>query len=316
MFFFKQAGIEISSIDSEVGSLVRLFSNSPEIQNKTCLIQVLDGREVISMLFVKGRYYYSQKNRLFSQDFLEELPQELLSIRDKLFQFVTSQQIKEPIQTIYLCGKGQSELRKVMEDDKLFLGEKVIFVDEAVKKKKIEFMYPVGILLGKNQGSTFFRQLRQNQKEKKKQREIANLLFPPLVVLLVCLLITAFMGNRYLSGMEELRKLQKFMQESDEANANFKLSSASVETMRAKISTVEEIWDHLMSYPVINSSIEQTLKECAGSEVSVEIKSCQRDSGVLTLEAEAKDVRSITGFIAALQERRYLRQWNTVALLM
>lgn len=300
---FKQAGIEISSIDSEVGSLVRLFSNSPEIQNKTCLIQVLDGREVISMLFVKGRYYYSQKNRLFSQDFLEELPQELLSIRDKLFQFVTSQQIKEPIQTIYLCGKGQSELRKVMEDDKLFLGEKVIFVDEAVKKKKIEFMYPVGILLGKNQGSTFFRQLRQNQKEKKKQREIANLLFPPLVVLLVCLLITAFIGNRYLSGMEELRKLQKFMQESDEANANFKMSSASVETMRAKISTVEEIWDHLMSYPVINSSIEQTLKECAGSEVSVEIKSFQRDSGVLTLEAEAKDVRSITGFIAALQEQ-------------
>lgn len=106
-----------------------------------------------------------------------------------------------------------------------------------------------------------------------------------------------------MSGMEELRKLQKFMQESDEANANFKLSSASVETMRAKISTVEEIWDHLMSYPVINSSIEQTLKECAGSEVSVEIKSFQRDSGVLTLEAEAKDVRSITGFIAALQEQ-------------
>lgn len=41
--FFKQAGIEISSIDSEIDCLVRLFSNAPEVQRKTCLIQILDG---------------------------------------------------------------------------------------------------------------------------------------------------------------------------------------------------------------------------------------------------------------------------------
>lgn len=300
---FKQAGIEISSIDSEINSLVRLFSNSPEIQNTTCMIQILDGREVISMLFVEGRYFYSQKNRLFSHEILEEMPKELLDIRDKLFQFATAQKIKEPIRKIYLCGKGQNELKNMMMDDKIFLGEKVICVDKAVKKKKIEFMYPAGSLLGKKQGSTFFRQLKQEQKEKRKQREIANLLFPPVAVLLVCLLITAFMGKKYLSGMDELSKLQKFMQESNEANASFKLASSSVEAMKLKISIVEDTWDHLMSYPVINSSTEKTLKDCAGAEVSVELKSFQRDSGVLTLEAQAKDVSSITDFISGLQEQ-------------
>lgn len=301
--FFKQADIEISSIDSEINALVRLFSNSPEIKDKTCLIQILDGREVISMLFVKGRYYYSQKNRLLSQDFMEELPKELLSIRDKLFQFVTSQQIKEPIQAIYLCGQGQSELKRSMAEDKIFPGEKVIFEEKPVKKKRIEFMYPIGILLGKRQGSALFKQLKQEQKERKKRQEILKLLSPSLAVLTVCLLVTAFMGNQYLSGTHELKELQKIMQERDAANASFEMASASVNAMNTKISLVEDTWEHLMSYPVINSSVEQTVRNCAGDQVSIEIKSFQRDSGVLTLEAEADDVRNISDFIAKLQQQ-------------
>lgn len=300
---FKQAGIEISSIDSEINSLVRLFSNSPEIQGKTCLVQVLDGREVISMLFVRGTYYYSQKNRLFNQDSMEELQKELLSIRDMLFQFVTSQQIKEPIQTIYLCGNGQQDLIQEMPEDKKFLGEKVILKEKTVKKKNIEFMYPIGILLGKKQGIGFFKQLKQEQKEKRKKKEIFKLLLPSLTVIAISLLITAFLGNKYLSGMQELRKLESDIQESNGAHASYNMSLASTEAMKAKIALVEEIWSRLMSYPVINSYVEQLISSCAGDEVSVELTGFQRDSGVLTLEAQAKDVRNISGFIAKLQEQ-------------
>ncbi len=300
---FKQAGIGISSIDSEINSLVRLFSNSPEIRKKTCLIQVLDGREVISILFVKGKYFYSQKNRLFNQHSTEELAQELESIRGRLFQFVTSQQIKEPIETIYLCGTGQNELKREMPEDQIFSGDKVILQEKAVKKKKIEFLYPVGNLLGRKQSSSFFKQLKQEQKEKKKQREVWNLILPSFLVLVVCLLITAFMGNAYFSGVYELKKMQNSMQESDVANASYEMASASVDSMRYKIGVVEEIWAHLMSYPTINSSVEQVLKDCAGEAVAIDIKSFQRDSGVLTLEAEASDVTSVNAFIERLQEQ-------------
>lgn len=305
--FFKQAGIEISSIDSEINSLVRLFSNSPETQKKTCLIQVLDGQEVISMLFVKGSYYYSQKNRLFNLD-MEELPRELISIRAKLLQFVTSQQIKEPVETIYLCGAGQKELKGEMSEDEIFTGKKIINADKAVKRKNVEFVYPVGSLLGKKQGVSFYRQLKQGQKEKRKQKEMLSLFLPSVVVLILCLLITAFMGNTYLTGMRELKQLQKNMQESETANgsASYEMASASVDTMRYKINKVESIWSHLMSYPTVNSSVEQMLKECAGSDVSIEIKNFQRDSGVLTLEASADDVRNINGFIGKLQEQEIL----------
>lgn len=300
---FRQAGIEISAIDSEISCLVRLFSNSPEIRKKTCLIQVLDGREVISMLFLKGNYYYSQKNRLFNQDPMEGLAQELESIRDRLFQFITSQQIREPVEAVYLCGTGQNDLKKEMEEDKIFSGKDVIFKEKSVRKKNIEFLYPIGSLLGKRQGATFFRQLKQEQKEKKKQREMLKLFLPSGVVLIVCFLTAAYMGRSYYSGLKELERLQ--LQENRMANekAGYEMALASVDAMRYKIGVVEDTWEHLMSYPVINSSIEQVLAACAGSDVSVEIKSFQRDSGVLTIEAQTNDVKNVNGFIAKLQEQ-------------
>lgn len=296
--FFKQAGIEICSIDSGISTFVRLFMNSPEITNKTCIVQILDGQEVISMLFVKGIYYYSQKNRIFTDDIAGELD----SITGKLLQFATSQQIKEPIDAMYLCGKGQNKLKSDMIDSQLFTGNKIIFIDRRVKQKKVEFFYSAGCFLGKKPGMSFYRQLRQ---EKKKQKEFLSLMLPSGAVILVGLLVTVIMGNTYYSGTQELKKLQNTMYEKETAgnNASYELALASIDAMKNKMEVVEGIWLHLMSYPTINSSVEQVLTECAQGGVSVEIRSFQRDSGVLTLEASAADIRSINGFIAALQEK-------------
>ncbi len=303
--FFKQAGIELVAIESGISSLVSLFMHSAEIQKKTCLIQVLDGQEVISMLFVQGKYYYSQKNRLFDAELPEECQQAIESITDKILQFVTSQQIKEPVEILYLCGDGQKQLLELMPERQIFKGEKALAFSHLARKKKKDFIYAAGCLLGKKQGTSLYKQIKQEQKEKKKRKEILSLMAPSLLVLLVCLVIAAFMGNTYRTGMKELNKLQKSMQETDTVNnhASYTMSTASISTMEGRISEVETIWEHLMSYPTMNSSVEETLQQCAGEEVSLSVLSFQRDSGVLTLNASAKDVRSINGFIAKLQEQ-------------
>ncbi len=303
--FFKQAGIELAAIESGISSLVRLFMHAPEIQKRTCLVQVLDGQEVISMLFVKGKYYYSQKNRLFDGESPEECQKSLDSITDKILQFVTSQQIKEPVEILYLCGEGQKQLAELMTERRIFRGEKVLALSHAAKKKKKDFMYAAGCLLGKKQGTSLYKQIKQEQKEKKRRREIFALILPSLVVVLICLCVAAFMGNTYMSGMKELNRLQKSMQEADTVNdhASYKMSTTNIASMEARITEVETIWEHLMSYPTMNSSIEETLTACAGEAVSLSVLSFQRDSGVLTLNASAKDVRSINGFVSALQQQ-------------
>ena len=45
------------------------------------------------------------------------------------------------------------------------------------------------------------------------------------------------------------------------------------------------------------------MEACAGNAVTVEIKSFNRDRGVLSMRASAGDVRDINSFVAALQEQ-------------
>jgi len=301
--FFRQAGIELVAIESGISSLVKLFTYAPEIKDKTCLIQILDGREVISMLFVNGKYNYSQKNRLFDSESPEDCQKSLESITDKLLQFVTSQQRKETVEILYLCGEGEGLLLELMPERCEFTGAKVITAVQEAKKKKAEFIYAAGCLLGENKGVSLYKQIKKEQKEKKKRREILTLLWPSLLILAICLVISGFLGNTYRNGMSELKRLQASMQEPDTVNdhASYKMSTAGISDMEMRIMEVENIWKHLMSYPTINSSVEDVVEKCAGSQVTFSLLSFQRDSGILTLTASAEDVRSINGFISALQ---------------
>ncbi|MBR5799254.1 MAG: hypothetical protein IKY23_04245 [Lachnospiraceae bacterium] len=302
---FRQAGIELVAIESAISSLVKLFTYAPEIKDKTCLIQVLDGRDVISMLFVNGKYNYSQKNRLLDSESPEACQSSLESITDKIMQFMTSQQMKESVETLYLCGEGEKQLLELMPERSEFTGAKVISPSQGVKKKKVDFIYGAGCLLGKTTGISLYKQIKKEQKEQRKRRELFQRMWPALLVLLVCLVISAFMGNTYRNGMKELERLQGSMQEEDTVNnhASYKMSTASISDMERRIVEVETIWNHLMTYPTVNSSVEAVVSACAGDQVTFSLLSFQRDSGILTLTASAKDVRNINGFITALQSQ-------------
>lgn len=302
--FFKQAGIEVTSIDSAIGCMVRLFMNSPEIHKKTCLVQVLDGREVVSMLFVRGVYFYSQKNRLFTQDSIDtDMQKELVAITDRILQFAAAQQIKEPINILYLCGNRQKEFHQALENSQIFKGEKVLAISKMVRKQGVEFVYGAGYLLSQRKDNSIYKQFIREQEDVKRRRETMELLLPSGVVLVICLIITVLLGNRYFSGVEELRVHQHNMQDSDlvNANASYELASANEASLAAKTEQARSIWQHLLSYPTVNSSVQQALNDCAEGMVTIEIKSFQRDSGVLAIEASATDVRSINGFVANLQ---------------
>lgn len=306
MNFFRQAGIEVTAIDSAIGCMVRLFMNSPEIHKKNCLVHMLDGREVVSMLFVRGVYYYSQKSRLFNNDAAEgETVRELNTITDRIVQFAAAQQIKEPISQVYLCGNGQHSIGLGNENLYQYRGDKVLSVSRSVRKHGAEFIYAAGYLLSQRREGSFYKQIIREQAEVKKRRETMELILPSVGVLAVCLIITIFLGNRYFSGVEELRVHQQNMQDSAlvNANASYELATTNAASLTAKSEIARSIWQHLLSYPTINSSVEQILNECAGGSVTLEIKGFQRDSGVLSIEAFSTDVRSINGFISNLQEQ-------------
>lgn len=310
---FIQAGIEVVSIEPAISVFVRRFMASPDIQKKNCIVQIADGQEMISMLFVKGVYLYSQRNRLFAEE-KEAWAKEAAAVVRRLIQFATSQQIEDPVDTLFICGYDQEELKSALEmsEELPFQLALRIYPEERLKikgrtagREKAEFVYPTGYGITEEKRLNFVRQLKSGGKDMERRHERNVLMAPAVIVLAVCLMITFFMGNNYLQKNRELLKLQQYMQEESAAasHSTYELASANVAGMQQKMEEAEILWQHLMSYPTINTAVRDTLQTCAGEEVRLSIKSFNRDSGVLSLEATAEDVRNINGFIAALQQQ-------------
>lgn len=313
MQLFIQAGIEVVSVEPAISVFVRKFMASPQIQKRNCIVQILDGQEMISMLFVKGVYLYSQRNRFFSEE-EETWAAESAAVVRRLTQFATSQQIEDPIDTLFICGRHQEVLKEALEESeelpaqialRIYAEERLKIKGKTSEREKVEFVYPTGYGVTEDKRLNFVRQLRQGGKDWEKRYERAALATPALVVLIVCLIITFFMGNSYLQKSKELHKLQQMMQDGETLNSHttYELASANVANMEQKMNEAEILWNHLMSYPTINTSVRDVLITCAGEEVELSIKNFNRDTGVLSLDASAKDVRNINGFIAKLQEQ-------------
>lgn len=309
---FSQIGIELISIEPAISLFIRRFMGTSEIQKKNCIVQIMDGQEILSMLFVKGIYSYSQRNRIFSDGDWEMFAREAGAVVERLLQFGASQHLEDPIETLFLCGVNQEKMRTAIEETvsftqpvapRVYRGDKVKLKSAA--DGKVEFVYPLGNTYRTDKNLNLVRQLRQESPQNIRKRELAMLALPSAVVLAVCLVITAILAGKYVSGNREIAKVERNMQSEElmDAHTTYELADASVNSMEQRIVEAQQAWKRLMSHPTVSSPIKAALMECAGETVSLELKNFNRDNGVLTLNATSKDVRTIHEFIAGLQEQ-------------
>lgn len=314
LHLFGQAGIEITAILPAMSDFIRRFMGASEIQKKNCIVQILDEQEIISILFAEGMYQYSQRDRIFWAENQDMLAAKAGEVVERLIQFASSQHIEDPIETLYLCGLKQEELKTAIEENVHFTQEVVpqIFKDRELEAKaqssgneKAEFIYPAINLQQNEKQLDFLRQMKSDSRGDAKRKNLIMLMLPAAAILAVCLVITVILGGKYISANRELKRLQNIMQDAEmmESHTTYELADASIKNMEQKMQEAEDTWKYLMSYPTFHSEIKAVLLECAGSEVKLEIKSFNRDSGVLTLGASAENVMKINGFISRLKEQ-------------
>ncbi len=305
---FAQAGIEVTTVESAITRFIHRFSNHSEIQTNNCIVQILDGADLISMLFVKGVYLYSQKNRIFNVTDESILINEAEAVLGRLQQFATSQQIEDPISTVFLCGQNQKQLKETLEDSRNLstqLSLKLYTEPKIKLPKRVDFIYPITGMAKQDKKQNFVRYMKKDSIEAAKRKGKALLFLPVICVLTVCLLITAYLGGRWLLTSNEVSQLQKTMENPEAVSAHtaYELAELNVGVMEKKMEQAKILWNHLMSYPTINTDIRNILSECAGDKISIELKSFNRDSGVISISATANRVTEINGFIQNMQEQ-------------
>jgi Tfp pilus assembly PilM family ATPase len=101
---FRQAKLQVRSIDTALGGILKLIGFLPLFRQKTCLLLIFNGENLLSILLENGFYKYSSRTRLLSQvnttDFAVSIQRAVSSIQ----QFQAVDNNGYTISEAYFCG--------------------------------------------------------------------------------------------------------------------------------------------------------------------------------------------------------------------
>lgn len=96
--------LKLSSINIGFGCLLKTAFGTGVFKDQTCVLMLMEGDSVSSMLFENGEYIYSRRNRLFNEPGSEARSAELARIISDIQQFQVSRRNEYVIRNIYTSG--------------------------------------------------------------------------------------------------------------------------------------------------------------------------------------------------------------------
>lgn len=173
---FASLKIQIQSIDVGLNSLIQYVAATRDFKGMTFAMNIIDGKNLVSLLFENGRYIFSTRSRLLSERGSSALADELAGKLSSLIQFSKSQKSEHVLNMSLYAGLDGFELNALKAlnyDPELYLfmlpqtpNVKNGFVMDDVFDFG-RFIYPIaGFLPGKNR-STCLRPLKKAMLSKK-----------------------------------------------------------------------------------------------------------------------------------------------------
>lgn len=107
---FQELGVKLISIDVALNVGIKLIQRLPQLNGKTYLVSLIEKKQFISILFVKGGYVFSNRSRLFSEEEGEEMAIEIMEKISSMLQFSKAEQNHEPVENVYFCGLSDTLL--------------------------------------------------------------------------------------------------------------------------------------------------------------------------------------------------------------
>lgn len=101
---FEAAGISLSGIDLALPCALRFIANSPAFAQKTFILSILEGSEILSVLFENKVYRFANSAHIFEQRGTPVSAVEIARNISSMIQFNQAQKLVSGIQSAYLCG--------------------------------------------------------------------------------------------------------------------------------------------------------------------------------------------------------------------
>lgn len=303
---FKKLGISVEGIQMVRTSMLSVFALLPELTDKTCIIQTLDGNNLTSILLVEGSYRYSTRVRLFNEEGTPEFAREIARNVSTIIQFNSMNKDSAPVKEYCIGGlKDREDCISAVES----LGLKEFDLSLKAKldlpdgEEARDYLPELGALAAHGKGINFYLAYKKNPERQKAVGEALHYAIPGAVVLGICAAICGGLFFRNTLKQAELDELDAYLMDMNNLEMSMEADrlSAELAVLKRKTAAAQTMEEAVGSYPKINSKVTDTVIACGGRTVEIEVQSYLAETGTLSLLATAANVTEINAFIDRLE---------------
>ncbi len=312
---FKELGIKVTSINVARTCRNKLLGTLKQVRDKVCVVHMIDGTSINSVLWVNGASVYATQRRVFCEAGTPQFGTELARLVNNIQQFAITQQIHEQIETVYLAGVQGDEFeiyRQALAEAgtpgscELLQPEKHIRMPKGMEREYARYIAELGNMIRVKQDINLVIPARKKVKVSTESgpKVWKRYVIPPVVLLLGCGAVTGVLFYQEHLKKSELQEIQDYINAPDNVAACAQADEVQrqISEMSGKISQIRWVEGCILSYPYMNSSVVQALQAYAQAQaVELEIKSYTAESGNLSVDAKAENVTLINQFIDQLE---------------
>jgi len=306
---FANAGFKLGSVHDGVKLADKLLENC--VGDATAIYMIRDGQQIVTILYVKGKYFYDSTKRTFRTPCTDEYAQEIINNISGIRQFAGAQRIGDPITDIYFAGMGNEEismLKQYIEQNEASLLVHGTTAPSHIKFNKwndkfTSFIYPIAGLQNIQKGYSILSALKKGDETYEKKAEFMKKAIPVIILSSVLAVISLFLLIVYLGTSHKLKEINEYNSQPSVIQASMEYDSTLVKSANAgKMQGGAELLNaYLDTYPLPNSKINDKILEAAkGESVVIEFNSYDSESGIFAITASSYEVENINKFIAKL----------------
>ncbi|MCR1840469.1 hypothetical protein [Murimonas intestini] len=303
---FQRLGISIEGIQMVRTSMLSVFAYLPELSGKTCIIQILDGNNLTSILLIEGAYRYSTRVRLFNEEGTPEFAREIARNVSTIIQFNSTQKDSVPVKEFCIGGLKQREdcISAVeslgLKEFDLSLNAKLNLPDGEEAR---DYLPELGAFAARSKGINFWQAYKKNPARQKALGEAVHYAVPGLVVLGICVAVCGGLFVRNYFKQAGLDELDAYLMDMNNIEMSMEADrlSAELAVLKRKTASAQTVEAALSSYPKVNSRVTDAVIACGGRTVEIEVQSYLAETGTLSLLATAANVTEINAFIDRLE---------------
>ena len=321
---FRALGIRLASVETALIAQLRFLSHLERLEDACCIIQLLDGMALLSILWAHGEMIHFSRTRLRGQGRSAQIGAGCAGALDPLLQFARTQKIDGKIREVYIGGLTESELKRCgqsicqldpalqihpfrdVTDGFLLWAQRTTESDLAGWEEGAcepgRIAAAIGGLLTCPGRQWLLFQYKRDPEMMARRKAIFRFYMPFLGTVALLTSVVAAQGARwfYLSGQVDRCLAQIADPQVLAGIARYDKLTEENTRLRERLQATEKVLSVMQTYPVMSTKIDQVVERCAEDLVTAKIIGFQADRGMVLVSCSAEDEPSIHQFIDRL----------------